>query len=489
MLRRALLIALACVMSAALAPAARAQLAAERVVSGFDFLVLVTSIPGDSERLFLLEKAGTIEIVKNGAHLARPFLDITSLVNVNHNEQGLLGLAFDPDYAVNGHFYVYYTAGTGTGESVIQRYTVSSDPDSADPTTATSIFEIDQPSTQHNGGTVLFGSDGYLYLGLGESNSQNRAQDPLDLLGKMLRLDVDGDDFPGDPVQNYAIPPDNPFVGNAAVRDEIWALGLRNPYRFSFDRLTGDLFLADVGQDSWEELDFEMAGSPGGANYGWPLMEGPVCFSPPTDCDDGSLTHPIHAYPHVEPMCWSITGGVVYRGSMLPSMWGHYFFGDFCNGYVWSLLYDQSTVTDLVDWTTSLVPINGGFIWNVSSIGEDGLGELCVTSSGALFRIIPDPAYVGVEAGPVASGELRCSPNPFSTSTRIALAPDRPGPAAVSIYTAAGRLVRRVGGLSARASLVWDGRDDRGRRVPGGIYFVRATTGDRDRTTRVTFVP
>ncbi|MCA9753242.1 MAG: PQQ-dependent sugar dehydrogenase, partial [Gemmatimonadetes bacterium] len=260
-----------------------AQVESARVAAGLSRPVFATAPAGDPDRLFIIEKVGRIRILKNGVLLPSPFLDISSRVLSSGNEQGLLGLAFDPDYDTNGYFYTYYIAGTGAGNSVIRRYTVTSNPDVADPNTEYKIFRYPQAFTNHNGGTIEFGPDGYLYLGLGDGGSANdpgnRAQNGLELLGKMLRVDVTMDDFPADTLQNYAIPPSNPFVGDPNFRDEIWSYGVRNPYRWSFDPSTGDLWMADVGQNCYEEVNFQPGTSVGGENWGWRIMEGTHCFN------------------------------------------------------------------------------------------------------------------------------------------------------------------------------------------------------------------
>jgi glucose/arabinose dehydrogenase len=267
----------------------------ERIATGLNRPVFVTAPDGD-ERLFIVEQRGVIKILKEGVVQTPPFLDIDHKVPdiTGNDERGLLGLAFHPDFAANREFFINYT--NLQSDTVIARYIVSATkPDSALLDSEEIVLLIDQPFQNHNGGTLLFGpNDGYLYIGMGDGGSAedpgNRAQDDFTLLGKMLRIDVDG----GSP---YAIPPDNPFVEEPPL-DEIWAKGLRNPYRWSFDRLTGDLYVADVGQYAWEEIDFDSADSPGGRNYGWRRMEGNHCFNPPSDCNDGTLVLPIHEYSH-----------------------------------------------------------------------------------------------------------------------------------------------------------------------------------------------
>ncbi len=372
-------------------------LTTELVVSGLDQPHLVTYAPGDFDRLFILEKRGRIRIVKDGVLLTTPFLDIDALVGggiFSFDERGLLGLAFHPDYQNNGYFFVNYT--DNSSNTVIARYKISSDPDIADPASAMIGLTIDQPFDNHNGGWIEFGPDGYLYIATGDGGSGNdpgnRAQDITDqLLGKILRIDINGDDFPGDPNRNYAIPPDNPFVG-VTGDDEIWAYGLRNPWRNDFDRETGDLYIADVGQSSWEEINFQPAASTGGENYGWRCMEGAHCTGlTGCECFDSQLELPIHEYDHGDGC--SITGGLVYRGCEIPDLDGTYFFGDYCSARIWSFRYDGVSITDFVERTAELDPVGGPAIIDITSFGEDAFGELYICSQdGNIFKIVPaDP--------------------------------------------------------------------------------------------------
>jgi hypothetical protein len=249
------------------------------------------------------------------------------------------------------------------------------------------LLTIDQPYSNHNGGMIAFGSgDGYLYIGMGDGGSggdpENRAQSDTTLLGKLLRIDVDG----GSP---YAIPVDNPYVGTSG-RGEIWAIGIRNPWRYSFDRATHDLYIGDVGQGIWEEIDFQPSTSAGGENYGWRLMEGNHCYNPPTDCDPGGLTDPIHEYDHSGGSC-SVTGGYVYRGAVMPFLRGTYLFADYCSGDIWSFDYDGDNLNNFTDRTAELDPPGGLTISNVSSFGEDAAGELyiCDYADGEVYKIVP----------------------------------------------------------------------------------------------------
>jgi glucose/arabinose dehydrogenase len=327
-----------------------------------------------SGRLFIIEKRGTIRVLRDGILLDPPFLDITRRVGSSASEQGLLGLAFHPNYASNGFFFVNYT--NRQGDTVISRFSVSStDPNRAEPDSEVIVLVIDQPAPNHNGGNLLFGPDGYLYVGMGDGggagdifgNGQNRQS----LLGKMLRINVD--ELP------YAIPPDNPFVAVSSTRPEIWALGLRNPWRFSFDRLTGDLYIADVGQNTYEEVNFQPAGSRGGENYGWPIMEGLHCYDRGS-CSVEGLTLPVAEYDH-SAGC-SVTGGYVYRGRRFPALNGVYLFSDYCTGTLWG-----TTQAPDGSWETAVLGQTG---INPSSFGEDEAGELYILdlAGGALYQII-----------------------------------------------------------------------------------------------------
>ncbi len=319
-----------------------------------------------SGRLFIVEQAGRIRIFQNGELLPTPFLDIRPQVGSSGNEQGLLGLAFHPRFTQNGYFYVNYT--DRRGDTVIARFQVSQDPNLADPNSEKILLTVDQPFPNHNGGVLTFGPDGYLYAGLGDGGSAgdpfDNAQNTATRLGKILRLDVDG----GDP---YRIPPDNPF-GN-----EVWAYGLRNPWRISFDRQTGDLWIGDVGQNAWEEIDFLPAGSPPGANFGWSLLEGNHPYN--GDPQPG-LIPPVAEYPHeMNRGGCSVTGGYVYRGAALPEWQGIYLFGDYCTGFVWGLIRSGSGWQAEVLFDTP---------FNISTFGVDESGEIYLADlQGAVYRL------------------------------------------------------------------------------------------------------
>ncbi len=343
---------------------------AEVVVGGLSAPVYLAAPTGDS-RLFVVEQAGRVRIVEGGQLMATPFLDITDRV-VSGGERGLLSIAFHPLYDSNGYFYVSYT-GDG-GDSRIERYSVTGDPNVADPASAKLILTVSQPFSNHNGGLIAFGPDGMLYIGLGDGGSggdpQGHGQNTSTLLGSLLRIDVDG----GDP---YAVPAGNPFVGGVGA-DEIWAYGLRNPWRFSFDRTAGNLYVADVGQNAWEEVNV-VAASAAGLNYGWNVMEGAHCFAS-DPCDTNGLVLPAVEYGHSQGC--SITGGYVYRGTAIPEIQGHYFYSDYCRGFLRSFRFTGGSVADQRQWDV-------GDVGNVLSFGEDGSGELYILSgNGNVYRLV-----------------------------------------------------------------------------------------------------
>lgn len=342
----------------------------EPVLTGLDVPVFLTAPAGDP-RLFIVEKDGLIRIYKDGALLSTPFLNLTALTTKG-SEQGLLGLAFAPDYATSGRFYVSYTTpgGTSGGNSVIARYHVSANADIADPASDTTILTFAQPETNHNGGGIIFGPDGMLYAGFGDGGGDGAtAQDRTDLLGSFLRLNVSG--------ATYTSPPDNPFAASATFRHELWNTGLRNPWRWSFDRLAGHLYIADVGQNDYEEVDIQPSTSGGGENYGWDTMEGTQCFQS-ASCDRSGLTLPVLTYDHSDGC--AVTGGYVYRGTAVPAIQGHYFYSDACSGFLRSFRWSGGSVAQRKQWDQ--LNLSG-----VNSFGEDGNGELYImTWSGDLYR-------------------------------------------------------------------------------------------------------
>jgi hypothetical protein len=347
---------------------------AEEVARGFDNPVYLTAPPGDA-RLFVVEQPGRIRIIDNGRLVARPFLDITGKVGYG-GERGLLSVAFHPLYGTNGFLFVNYT--NRNGDTQIERYTVSADRNVVDPSTAKLILAIDQPYSNHNGGLVMFGPDGMLYVGMGDGGSQrdphNNGQNPNALLGKLLRINVDR----GDP---YSVPSGNPFASGGG-KGEIWAVGLRNPWRFSFDKPTGLLYIGDVGQDKYEEVNIAPANR-AGVNYGWSAMDGPDCFKSST-CNKSQFQQPALTYTHDSGTC-SIIGGFVYRGRAIPEVVGQYFYSDYCNSWVRSLSYANDKVRSYHQW------IDGG-LGSIVSFGEDSTGELYICSSnGRVYRIVKRP--------------------------------------------------------------------------------------------------
>lgn len=366
------------------------QIELQPLIEGLRRPVFVTHAGDGSQRLFIVEQPGTIRVWKDGSLLADPFLDIEEQVNDRGNEQGLLGLAFPPNYEESGFFFVNYTSSSGA--TVISRFQRSTDdPDSADRSSEFLVLQLEQPARNHNGGMLEFGPDGYLYVGTGDGGAANdrfgNGQNPNTLLGKMLRLDVTTD-----PDQPYLIPEDNPFVTNSwttvdgeevDVRDEVIAIGLRNPWRYSFDRLTGDLWIADVGQNAYEEVHFVANENltPGAIqplNFGWPILEGSFCFQS-RNCSAEGLELPVSEYDH-SGHC-SVTGGYVYRGEAFPALTGVYLFADFCSGVMWATLPSE---TD--GWQTVELLRSGQ---NISSFGEDEAGEIYLTSlGGTVYQVV-----------------------------------------------------------------------------------------------------
>jgi glucose/arabinose dehydrogenase len=336
-------------------------------IEGLELPVFMTPVPGDSEKLYVVEKVGRVRVVQTGVLQEQSVLDIENLVSTG-NEQGLLGLALHPDYANNGYIFVYYT--DGAGETQVVRYQVSGDV--ADPDSAKPILTVDQPHSNHNGGMIAFGPDGYLYTGLGDGGSaddpKNRAQNMTLHLGKILRIDVDN----GDP---YAVPEDNPFVGQADVLPEIWTYGWRNPWRFSFDRETGDMWVGDVGQNEYEEISLQLAGQ-GGGNFGWRCKEATNDFDRSQGCD-GELIDPVLEYDHRQGV--SVTGGYRYRGSAIPELQGMYVYADFGSGKIW-FAAEQDGNWGASEWQDSDL--------NISSFAEDANGELYVLDyRGTIYQL------------------------------------------------------------------------------------------------------
>lgn len=369
------------------------------VVSGLSAPTVITHAGDGSNRIFVAERAGRIRIIKSGVLLATPFLDISARINSAGGEQGLLGIAFPPNYASKGYFFVYYTNKTGVGDTIVSRFRITGNPDIADPNSEELVLTQTQPYANHNGGEIQFGRDGFLYIALGDGGSggdpQNYAQNPASLLGKILRIDVEPKLPPGTPATGvytyylpiiarnptmlgYTIPITNPYTNTVGYRGEIWAWGLRNPWRFSFDRLTGDMYIGDVGQGAWEEIDFEPASSPGGKNYGWRCYEGNHAYNTASCLPQNSYVAAVAEYNHS--VGCSVTGGYVYRGPSYPAMQGIYFYGDFCSNRVWGLQFEAGA------WLSTQLSTAPS---NVSTFGEDQAGELYVAGygNGTIYKI------------------------------------------------------------------------------------------------------
>lgn len=345
----------------------------QEIASGLSDPVYLTA-PANDSRLFVVEQRGRIRIIKNGTLLPTPFLDATSKVNYG-GERGLLSVAFDPAYATNGRFYIYYTG--SQGDIFIDRHTVSSNPDVANASGEQVITIQHRDYSNHNGGLVMFGADGMLYIGTGDGGSggdpNSNGQNTNALLGKLLRIDVS--------TLPYTIPTDNPFATSGGAK-EIWAYGLRNPWRYAFDGTGANarLYIADVGQGQWEEIDYVDARTPG-VNFGWRLMEGTHCYNPSSGCISPSLTLPIHEFSHSAGAC-SVTGGFVYRGAAIPELQGHYFYSDYCAGWLKSLRVLNGVAVDHVTWPVQLLP-------SVTSFGMDASRELYMLSAnGRVYKIV-----------------------------------------------------------------------------------------------------
>ncbi len=383
-----------------------------KYATGLSMPTALTNAGDGSGRLFALEQAGQIRIIKNGSVLSTPFLDISGKTKAN-GEEGLLGLAFPPGYNSKGHFYIYYT--NLDGNNILARYRVSSNPDTADPNSEEILLTLLHPTyPNHNGGQLAFGPDGYLYVGVGDGGGggdpNNNAQNLGTLLGKILRIDVEAGakaantpsrlpaasnliylpftfgsgSVPSSSGASYFIPASNPFINTSGALPEIWAYGLRNPWRFSFDRQTGDLYIADVGQDTMEEIDFQPAGSPGGQNYGWNILEGILCYP---SGQQGGCTPPSNYVPPVatyyhgtnDSNGCSVTGGYVYRGQTYPALQGIYFYGDYCSGRIWGLVNAGGWQTQELAHPTI----------SISTFGQDEAGNLYVAdyATGDIYLI------------------------------------------------------------------------------------------------------
>ena len=424
--------------------------------------VFLTHAADSTDRIFVVEQSGVIKVFPNSSSssTAKVFLNISDRI-ISGGERGLLGLAFHPDYENNGYFYVNYTYATNGNDSTrIARYQVTSNPDSADKNSEFQILNFDQPYSNHNGGWIGFGpEDGYLYVGTGDGGSggdpQNYAQRITVLLGKILRIDVDS----GTP---YSIPPTNPFYDstNTNIKKEIYAWGMRNPWRCSFDPVTGWLWAGDVGQNAWEEIDL----IDNGRNYGWNVLEGFHCYSPPTGCDTSGKILPIWEYGH-NPEC-SITGGYVYRGTGVPQLEGKYIYADYCSKKIWALTYDGiiPTTNDLIltpTWTGGL-----------TSFGVDENQELYWTSSnGRIYRFSPTVTSIETDTKPNEYVLEQNYPNPFNPATIIKYRIPEESEVSIKIYDALGNEIDSIiTGIQQKGSYqkTWNAKG-----YASGIYFVK----------------
>ena len=433
-----------------------------------------------ADRLFVVEQAGIIyRVDRSGSEPeARVFLDIGERVNDRGNEEGLLGLAFHPDFAANGFFYVNYTA-SPPRRTVIARFGVSADdPDVADPDSEEIVLEFNQPFSNHNGGQISFGPDGYLYIAAGDGGSggdpRGNGQNLATLLGKILRLDVDQVSAE----RKYSIPPDNPFVGlGEGVREEIYAYGLRNPWRFSFDPETGLLWTGDVGQSAREEIDIVRQGG----NYGWNIMEGNSCFSPSANCDTPGLELPVWDYGRS--LGSSVTGGFVYRGARVPELFGAYVYADFVTGRIWALRYDGQNPPS----NTELLDTDLG----ISAFGVDAANNLYICAFDGRIYWFAATATTAVEEWDGLPSEFALEqnyPNPFNSGTLIRFSLPRGEGVDLSIYNLSGQKVdalvdgRREAGVY---EVSWDGRDGSGRALASGVYLYRLQLGEQVETRKL----
>ena len=374
------------------------------IADGYKKPVFITSSPNNAKLLYIVEQAGLIKIINDGKKLSRPFFDINKrVVNPNRpgDERGLLGFAFHPNHTNNGKFYINYM--DNDGNTIISEFSTNSEL-RADHKSERIILKLKQPYGNHNGGDIQFGPDGYLYISIGDGGKAgdplNAGQDLSSLFGKIIRIDIEQ--------KPYGIPKSNPFFGQKDKREEIWAWGLRNVWRFSFDKQTGDKYLADVGQNKWEEVNFEPASSKGGLNYGWRIMEANHCYDPKENCPTEGLIKPIIEYPNdanhpafafriIEELSFSetdvegcsVTGGYVYRGQKIKSMQGQYIFGDYCSGNIWTLKVVNGKAINFKNRTEEINIGGGEFTTYISSFGQDSDGEIYIIDyNGGIYKLI-----------------------------------------------------------------------------------------------------
>ena len=435
--------------------------------------------PDGSDRIFVLEQRGTIYVFQNDPSVTEKtmFLDIRDKV-IHEGERGLLGLAFHPEYENNGYFFVNYTAPDPL-RTVVSRFQVTPEnPNISDESSEHIIIQIDQPFSNHNGGQIVFGPERYLYIGMGDGgwfgDPLNNGQDLTSLLGAILRIDVDTVSAN----LNYGIPIDNPFVGDSlGIRDEIYAYGLRNPWRFSFDGYNNMCWIADVGQDLYEEIDILESGG----NYGWKIMEGDHCYSPATGCDTSGLIFPIYTYDHS--IGESITGGFVYRGTLVPDIYGKYIFADFEYGDVWSLAYNGENSLEL-NTLGDLGP------YSVTSFGIDQHDELYICSfDGKIYKF--SQALSTIEIDGIIPNKLflyQNYPNPFNPVTTLRYGIPENSLVNITIYDMLGRQVKTLVNQTQDAgyrSVIWNAKNDYGQPVSGGIYLYQIQAGDYISTVKM----
>ena len=458
------------------------EMQVRRVFSGLSFAsaVFLTHAGDGSDRIFVVEKAGRIKVFphRDDVQTAKIFLDIRSRVSSGPAEAGLLSVTFHPDFVRNGKFYVYYNHGSLV--SRVSEFRVSANPDTTDPDSERLLLEVSQPADNHNGGQLAFGPDGYLYIGLGDGGDSGNGQKLTTLLGAILRIDVDH----SSDAKAYAIPADNPFVGNEDDwREEIWAWGLRNPWRFSFDRRTGDLWTGDVGASGWEEVDLIEKGK----NYGWNIMEGFHCFQSSSNCSTEGLTMPIVEYGHIGSAARSITGGYVYRGPRLPRLSGVYLYGDYISRRIWGLRYAEGQVFENKGIARSLS--------RISSFGEDELGEVYIVGFDGRIYILderPDDQPTGVERIndilPPSFTLAQNFPNPFNSGTLIHFGLPEKAEVELAVYNLLGQKVATlVSGVreAGQYTVQWNGHDERGHILTSGVYLYRLRGGEQVETRKL----
>ncbi len=448
----------------------------------------LTSGTDGTNRIFVVQQTGIINVFPNDSNVTSPnkkiFLDISNKISASSGEEGLLGLTFHPSYSTNGYIYIDYTAPNPL-RTVISRFKVSTnDPNKADSLSEYKILEINQPFTNHNGGTVMFGLDGYLYIGMGDGGSagdpNNNAQNTQVLLGKMLRININDTSA----TRRYTIPVSNPFYNNPTMgREEIFTWGMRNPWKYSQDPVTGLIYVADVGQNLWEEIDILQNGK----NYGWRIMEGLACYNPPTNCDTTGLTMPIKVYGHSAGDC-SITGGYVYRGNRRTELTGAYIYGDYCTGRIWMLRYNNGVVTS--DSLLITAPSS------ISSFGIDQLNEFYIVgySTGKIYRFNRS-SVTGINHNqniiPVNFELKQNYPNPFNPSTNLEYILPQISRIQIIVSDVLGRRVKTLVNttqLAGNYKMIWDGRDDFGFKVASGIYFYSLLTEKFKLTKRMLLV-